>query len=136
MEPLVVPGKLEYLDEIAQYVLFAAAHANLENRASKLRLAVDEIATNIINYGYQKTKMEGDIEIKADINEQTLTIYLEDTGIPFDPTCYQLSYKLDQPLEKRPIGGLGIYLATENVDQFLYERVNNRNRNIFIMNRI
>jgi anti-sigma regulatory factor (Ser/Thr protein kinase) len=35
----------------------------------------------------------------------------------------------------RDIGGLGIYLAVNSIDEFRFERVNNRNRNIFVMYR-
>ncbi|MEB3282466.1 MAG: anti-sigma regulatory factor [Lyngbya sp.] len=135
MEPLVVPGTLEYLDKIAQYVLCASKRANLGKKASKLRLAVDEIATNIILHGYQNGNQEGTIKIRANIDEHTLTIYLEDTGTPFDPTAHQHPENLDKPLEERALGGLGIYLARENVDEFLYQRIHHTNRNIFVMNR-
>jgi anti-sigma regulatory factor (Ser/Thr protein kinase) len=38
-------------------------------------------------------------------------------------------------LAERPIGGLGIFLAMENVDRFDYEFVGGRNRNIFFVKR-
>ena len=31
------------------------------------------------------------------------------------------------------MGGLWVYLALQGVDQFRYERVSDRNRNIFVM---
>jgi anti-sigma regulatory factor (Ser/Thr protein kinase) len=43
--------------------------------------------------------------------------------------------KIEQSIEKRSIGGLGIYLAFQGVDNFKYERVGDRNRNIFVVNR-
>jgi anti-sigma regulatory factor (Ser/Thr protein kinase) len=42
---------------------------------------------------------------------------------------------LKQPLEQRQIGGLGIYLAIQGVDRFIYQRDSDRNRNTFVMNR-
>ncbi|MEL7038737.1 MAG: ATP-binding protein [Cyanobacteria bacterium J06592_8] len=136
MEPLVIPSHLDSLDQIKDYVLAAAADANLEKKATyNLRLAIDEIATNIIKHGYPKANQEGEIQITAKIDEKTLTIYLEDTAIPFDPISRPSPCNLNDDLNDRPIGGLGIYLAKESVDQFLYERVDHGNRNIFIVNR-
>jgi anti-sigma regulatory factor (Ser/Thr protein kinase) len=37
-------------------------------------------------------------------------------------------------MAERPIGGLGIYLAVEGVDEFSYERDNNLNRLILVVN--
>ncbi|MBC6481897.1 MAG: ATP-binding protein [Hormoscilla sp. GM7CHS1pb] len=138
MESLKVSGKLESLSAIAKYVMAAASSAGLDKKASyKLRLAVDEIATNIITHGYEEAGREGDVELQAKIEEKTLTIWIEDTGEAYDPIQIETVEEemLNKPLEERPIGGLGLYLAIEGVDKFLYERVEDHNRNIFVVNR-
>jgi anti-sigma regulatory factor (Ser/Thr protein kinase) len=43
--------------------------------------------------------------------------------------------QIDLPLAERPIGGLGVFLAMENVDEFRHEYVDDRNRNILVMRR-
>ena len=139
MERLSVPGTLDSLKAIAQYVLAAAAAAGLDKKASyKLRLAVDEIATNIITYGYQEAGWEGVVDLGADIDEKTVTIYIEDTAPRFDPfeKLALEESRLDMPLAERPMGGLGVYLAIEGVDKFVYERLKDRNRNVFVVNRV
>lgn len=134
MEPLTIPGTLESLGAIAQYVIQAAQTAGLEKKvAYKLRLGVDEIATNIITHGYQEAGLSGDIVCQAEIDPQQLTLTLEDWGTPYDPTQRPEPEIADIPLEDRPMGGLGVYLALEGVDEFKYERVDDRNRNIFII---
>ena len=136
MKSITVPGTLDYLGEIAKYVMTAAEHANLERKtAYKLRLAVDEIATNIITHGYQESGQEGFITIEAHMDAETLTITLTDTGVEFDPTIDTPKSELDLPMEQRQIGGLGVYLAMENVDHLLYERKDHQNRNILVVNR-
>lgn len=139
MEPLTVPGNLDSLKDIAQYVMSAAAAAGLEKKAAyKLRLAVDEIATNIITYGYQAAGRKGLVDLRAEIDDRALTISLEDTAPAFDPhqKVGKAEDSLDLPPEQRPIGGWGVYLAIQGVDKFLYERVGVKNRNIFIVNRL
>ena len=138
MQPLIVPGRLDSLEKIRKYVLQAAKNADLEkSRAYKLSLAVDEIATNIINYGYQRAGIEGDILVEADLDEHSLTITLDDTGGYFDPTLKPPPPPEDftQPLGERAIGGWGVYLAIQSVDQFHYQRFDEHNKNIFTMYR-
>jgi serine/threonine-protein kinase RsbW len=137
MEPLIVSGTLDSLRAIAQYVRKAATIAGLEKKTTyKLRLSVDEIATNIITHGYEEAGIKGDIEIQAHIDNHTLKISIEDTGIPYNPTQKPPQTDLDQPLEERSIGGLGIYLAIQDVDEFIYERNNGRNHNILVVYRV
>jgi anti-sigma regulatory factor (Ser/Thr protein kinase) len=138
MKPLTVSGTLGALSAIAEYVKAAAKAAGLERKAAyRLRLAVDEIATNIIVYGYQKAGREGVVDLRADIDEHTLTISIEDNGVAFDPLQQfpREEETLALPFEERPIGGLGLYLAIQSVDQFFYERSGERNRNILVVNR-
>ena len=137
MEPLKVPGSLDYLQKIRQYVASAAQESGVEKRAYKLCLAVDEIATNIITHGYKENGLEGNISVKTEINEKSLTVYIEDTAKPYDPTTKEAVTEedLQKSSEERPIGGLGIHLAYGSVDKFVYERIENRNRNILVVNR-
>ena len=53
MASLTVPGSLTSLDDIRAFVSEHASKAGLTERQTyRLCLAVDEIATNIVNYGY------------------------------------------------------------------------------------
>ena len=136
MQPLNVPGTLDSLSAIGHYVNEAAFAAGLDKKiAYRLRLAVDEIATNIIVHGYEEAGLTGEVLVLSELDAAALTIILEDTSAPFDPRNLMRPAHIDKPIEERPIGGLGIYLAMENVSKFDYEYVNNRNRNIFIVNR-
>jgi anti-sigma regulatory factor (Ser/Thr protein kinase) len=133
MKPVTVPATLDSLGAIAEYVLAAAASAGLDKRAAyKLRLAVDEIVTNIIVYGYADAEPLGALELGADIADGTLTVSIEDSGVAYDPRQAPVP-DTSLPLEERPIGGHGVYLAMKSVDEFHYERVGDRNRSIFKM---
>jgi anti-sigma regulatory factor (Ser/Thr protein kinase) len=133
MNSVTVPATLDSLGAIAEYVLAAAASAGLDRRASyRLRLAVDEIVTNIIVHGYGDAELSGTLELRADFDERALTVSIEDSGLPYDPRLTPVP-DTSLPLEERPIGGLGVYLALKSVDEFLYERVGDRNRSTFKM---
>ena len=133
-DPLIVPGTLDSLSPIADYVLAAARAAGLDVKATyRLRLAVDEIATNVISHGYADAGYVGDVVVRADFDGQVLIVTLEDTAPPFDPFRRPEPDQVDLPLEDRPIGGLGVFLAMRGVDEFRYEHDGAHNLNIFVM---
>lgn len=136
MEQLTVLDTLDSLEPIANYVLEAAATAGLDEKAShKLRRSVDEIATNIITHGYQEAGRSGVLELQAEFDERVLTIWIEDTGIPYAP-FQELPPDLSLPPKPKPNGGgLGLYLTIHGVDKFIYERAGERNRHTFVVNR-
>ena len=138
METLTVSGNIKSLGTISHYVKQAAETANLNSRAAyKLRLAVDEIATNIILHGYKEAGRTGKIYLHADIDASSLTLTIEDTGIPYNPNqkaTIQPEY-FNQTLETREIGGLGVYLVQESVDNFYYQQIGDRNRNVLVVHR-
>ncbi len=137
MEPLIVDGVLESLDSIADYILAVAHQIELDKKKTyKLRLAVDELTTNIIIYGYQNNQQKGVIKLQSQLEGGRLKIIIEDSAPSFNPKDNLLiaTQSLDQPLEERPIGGLGIYLALDGVDDFVYERDNDLNRMTLVVN--
>ena len=135
---LTVPGTMDSLSTIAEYVKQVATIAELNRKATyKLRLAVDEIATNIITHGYAEAGLTGEIYLHTNIDNSRLTLAIEDTGVIYNPhekAALKQEY-LSQTLETREVGGLGVHLVLESVDEFRYERSGDRNRNIFIMHR-
>jgi anti-sigma regulatory factor (Ser/Thr protein kinase) len=138
MEPLSLPATLDALERIGTYIVAATTEAGLDLKpAYGLRLAVDEIATNIITHGYQEAGLTGVVTVRAELSDSSLTVVLEDTGIPFDPLSRQLpgEDELNLPLEERSVGGLGIFLVLKGVDHFSYQFSEGTNRNRFVMNR-
>ena len=129
---------LDSLGPIREFLSDSAKLAGLDkSRTYKLCLAIDEIATNIINYGYLRSGIEnGIIDVTIQIENNQLIVTLEDAATPFNPFDRKMpnDEELKKPLEERPIGGLGILLAKENVDEFNYKYQNGKNHNIFVMN--
>ncbi|MGB3401370.1 MAG: ATP-binding protein [Microcoleaceae cyanobacterium] len=134
-DSLTVPVTLDSLSVIANYIKQIGIWANLsKKKVAKLRLAVDEIATNIIEYGYNNSS-DNVIDFYAKLDNTQLILWIEDTGIPFNPNQQEIPEDLDKPLEEREIGGLGVYLAKINVDRLIYERVNIKNSSLPEINR-
>ena len=91
----------------------------------EMNLALDELFTNIISYGFKDDKEHIiKVEIKAENNE--ILMRIEDDGIPFDPVLVE-EPELEWRIEECKIGGLGIHLIKKLMDEVRYERVNDVN---------
>jgi serine/threonine-protein kinase RsbW len=136
MESKSFPGTVDSLDSLRDYVGELSQQAGLAKKPTyALKLAIDEIATNIILYGYQRVGIEADVVVLSEITEAALTVILEDVAAPFDPLAKELpdADYLAKSLEDREIGGLGIFLTVNGVDDFSYEYADGKNRNKFVM---
>lgn len=134
LQAITLPGNLNSLEPMAEYLAQISARAGLDKKASyKLRLAVDEIATNIIVHGYGDAGLTGEVEIHSRIENQQLIIVVDDHATPYDPFTTQKP-DMTSDWQQRQMGGFGVYFAQENVDEFKYEFVDNHNRNTFVVN--
>jgi serine/threonine-protein kinase RsbW len=98
--------------EESSLAMDASSHAALD-----LIQAVDEAATNIIMHGY--AGQPGEIEINIHRHDDVLVACLRDRAPAFDPTLVPPP-DLTLSLEERPIGGLGIFLMRQSVDEIHY----------------
>ena len=90
-----------------------------------MKLALDEILTNIISYAYDDAK-EHIIVIRLSLDQEKWTVEVEDDGRPFNPLNAP-EPDTKQLLGERPIGGLGIHLVRKLIDELEYRRLNDRN---------
>ncbi len=88
-------------------------------------LAIEELVTNIIKYGYDDTEPH-EILVRLSLPEGNLVIQLEDDGHPFNPFD-RPTPDIHAPVEERQIGGLGIHFVKNLLDTCEYRRTNDRN---------
>lgn len=134
MEQATFPGTLESLKPLRDYAEAAAKSVGLDSSTTyKLCLAVDEVATNIIEHGYNEAGRTGTLRISAEVYGNNLRVILEDDGVTYDPTEHVPPSEevLASPLEERKIGGLGIYLARKGVDELEYHCNGTVNQTVF-----
>ena len=104
---------------------FADGHGISPGTLFALNLALEELVTNIISYGYPDTG-EHVITVSLDVDGADLHVRLEDDAKAFNPLEKETP-DLDAPIEERGIGGLGVHLVRELMDDVRYERVGARN---------
>lgn len=99
---------------------FAEIHELPPRATFETNLALDELVTNIISYGYTDD-CEHDIRIDMTLTDGILTLRVVDDGEPFNP-LEAAPPDLDSPLEERAVGGLGIHLVRKVMDDVHYRR--------------
>ena len=122
MRTAIFLTKYEALNDMREFVRQAAEDANMgEGDIYSIQLAVDEACSNIIEHACDG-ECEEQIEITCTTSDDRLTILVHDHGEPFDPTSAPFP-DLDAAIEDRPIGGLGIFLMRQLMDEIRYERL-------------
>ena len=94
---------------------------------TQFNLVVEELFVNVASYAYKDNENgKCKIMIEYDKNKQKVKLFLEDNGIRFNPLEKE-DPNTDLPLEERPIGGLGILLVKNNMDNIEYKYEDNKN---------
>ena len=114
-----IPQLNEFLDAFCE-----EAGVDMEMTMS-LNLAMEEAVVNVMDYAYPKGT-EGSVNIEARLDDEGMTFVIIDSGIPFDPTATE-DADTTLPLDERDIGGLGIFLTRQIMDNIKYERNNDKN---------
>lgn len=86
-----------------------------------LSVVVEEIVLNIVDYSQSNYL---DVEIIRD--EKSLTLRFHDGGVPFNPLERDFP-DFSIPMEEREIGGLGIFMVIQNMDDVAYEHSGGEN---------
>lgn len=91
----------------------------------QLNLALEEAVSNIIKYAYPNQQGR-EIQITATWSSESLIFTLTDMGEPFDPTEVA-DADITLSADERPIGGLGIFIVRQIMDEVTYQRIDGRN---------
>ncbi len=89
-------------------------------------LALEEVITNIIKYGHADNRPH-EIAISVSLPPGEAVLCIEDDGHPFDPLALP-PVDTSQPLDERPVGGLGIHLIRKMAKAISYQRLDDQNR--------
>ena len=91
----------------------------------EVNLALDELFTNIISYGFGDDD-EHTIKITVTPQPEMLCLCIEDDGIPFNPVDFETP-DVACSVENCKIGGLGIHIIRKLMDEICYQRCDDKN---------
>lgn len=114
--------------------LLAAIEAQLESHdlppgpVAQVMIAFDEIISNVLDHGAASA-----VEVRLAITGDRISAEVADDGEPFDPLAAPPP-DTALSLEDRAIGGLGIHLVRELMDEVVYAHEAGKNRLRFSKN--
>lgn len=123
---LDLESSLEALGEIERALTeFGAEHEWPEDLLFHVQLTLDELATNVINHGYGAGGHSFQITVKS--KPEAVQIELVDEARPFDPLQDAPQPAIDAGVHERKVGGLGVYIVKELMDEMEYRREDGKN---------
>jgi len=90
-----------------------------------MSIVLDELLNNVISYAYHGEK-EKEIEVGFELSSNRLVLTIKDSGVPFNPFTLE-SPDISESIEEREIGGLGIHMVRNMMDEYSYQRQINKN---------
>ena len=91
----------------------------------KINLALEEFVLNVMTHGYHEALTEIRVTLTSD--EEAVSIEILDDGLPFDPLNDAPAPDLTTGIESRQIGGLGVFLVLDTMNQVHYAREGDQN---------
>jgi anti-sigma regulatory factor (Ser/Thr protein kinase) len=103
---------------------FARRCALSDAEGPRLAIILEELVTNVVKHGGSGGATSAVLRLARE--HDRLVIEFEDDGPAFDPTAYRAP-GLDEPLESRPDGRLGLHIVQELAHELSYRREGGRN---------
>ena len=91
-----------------------------------VNICLDELFTNIVSYGFEDD-LAHIIRFAMDLDNQVLTLSIEDEGVPFNP-LEKKDPEVPADLIDVRIGGLGIHIVRKLMDDIRYNRKQGKNK--------
>jgi len=122
---------MQVLGELRNFVESAATHSGLRlDDVFAFKLVVDEICTNIIQYGYEGQE-PGLLSLSFDVKDNKASLIIRDDGKYFPPEQARRP-DIDAKWDERELGGLGLFFIHELMDNVTYNQTN-KNVNQYIL---
>ena len=125
MESIKKQAVFDNLNELLDFVRTKAKAYGMGTSVPDVILAVEELLVNVISYAFPD-KANCDVEVQCGKKDGYIVVKILDEGLPFDPTSAKKP-DVSTPIHERKIGGMGIFLVKNVVDEIVYKRKNKTN---------
>lgn len=125
MTELRVQATPENLDTVLAFINAQLRAAGCPRSIQhKIDIAAEEIYINIAHYAYDPPP--GEVIIQCDTSASCLTLVFSDHGKPYNPLLLRTP-DLTASVQERAVGGLGIFLVKQLMDEVSYAFVSGQN---------
>lgn len=121
MKQIAVEAKTENLPQVLQMVKDTLSKYMCSEKCKmQIQIAVEEIFVNVASYAYHTDEKPLTVQCEMMEHPLALSIVFMDAGIPYNP-LEKAAPCLDASVEERQIGGLGIFMVRQMMDEMTYE---------------
>jgi anti-sigma regulatory factor (Ser/Thr protein kinase) len=116
-------AELSQLHPIIEWIRCELVSLRLDKTVlGKIELALEEAVVNVVHHAYKHQKGTLEIQLVHQKGERSIHITVCDRGPPFNPLEHATTFDPLASLEERDIGGLGIFLMKQYMDDIRYMR--------------
>ncbi len=127
MKTLTVPAVIDQLDAVLDFIQTQLQDSSCpQDVLYQVAIAAEEIFVNIAHYAYQTEGGDATIRCQVCGNPPQVMIEFLDSGVPYDPLSRN-DPDVSLPASERKIGGLGIFLVKQMMDDVSYEYRDGKN---------
>ena len=127
MKELTLTATVENIETVTEFVNAQLELMDCPIKAQmQIDIAIDELFGNIAHYAYN-TEV-GSATVRVEVSEAPLAVIITfiDNGVPYDPLGKD-DPDITLSAEEREIGGLGIYMVKQSMDEITYEYKDGQN---------
>jgi len=122
---LTAPSDFEYLERFRTFTETLLATDMDEEEREAIRLAIDEIGTNAVEWGNMGDRAKK-VRISYCLFDDRITFKVEDEGEGFDPealddpTIDPMAHIMERLSQGKRAGGYGVYITKNIMDEVIY----------------
>ena len=122
----IVVAREDELDDVLEFTETQVSELTgiTDKVLNQILICVEEIFLNVANYAYDGE--EGDVIIEIEITEEDVQIQFTDSGKKYNP-LQAPPPDLGKPLAERDIGGLGLHMVKQLMNQVDYSYMSGKN---------
>ena len=121
MKQMTLPARRKNIPLIIDFVNRELESLGCSRKTeAQIDIAIDELYSNIANYGYEEDDGQVTVTLDTDTVPRTVMISFTDEGKPFNP-LERADPDVTLSAKDRKIGGLGIYMVKKSMDDVSYE---------------
>ena len=118
---MTVKASVDQIFPVTEFVNAKLAALGCSDRIRmQVDVAIDEIFSNIARYAYGPKPGSATVRVDVEQNPLSVVITFIDHGKPYDPLAVKRPDTTSLPASQRPIGGLGLFIVKEIMDDISY----------------
>lgn len=128
MQEMTINATIDQIEPVTDFVNEQLAGLGCSKRVRiQVDVAIDELFGNIARYAYNPEV--GPATVRVEVEEDPLCVIITfiDNGIPYDPLSAEFVDTRHLPAEERPIGGLGVFIVKQTMDDVKYSYKDGQN---------